>query len=586
MAGKLAGGVFMCLLIWPPQLAPAAEPLRDTPTVWYDHDQNHLEHEIRERDVPVAWDAYTDSFVRPLGRLTHPGRITRIVGSLFGGDRVLAAANINRLDEVVNSSWFTNRIGLFEMSPDEVARGPLDLTGPDMSATWTIVKAKSEGVTPGFNIRDPRGDVYVIKFDPPGHLNSTTAAGIISNRILYGAGYNVPGDYSVSFRRQQLILGEGVTIQLPYQQPRPMTEADVDSLLANVTRLPDGRWRALASKYLNGRPIGPFDYKGRRKDDPNDRIAHENRRELRGLYVFASWLIHYDTKQLNSLDMVVQEAGNRFVRHYLIDFASTVGTGARGPTRRFGYEFTFDVAAIGGRMLAFGLHDDPWRYLERPEGLQEVGYWETAHYHPAKFKPLQPNTAFANVTDRDGYWGAKIVSAFSDDQLRAIVQEARYIDPASADYVTRILATRRDMIARYWFDRVPPLDFFRWERDSGRKNGPGTGITADSGTVAPWTGTLVWDDLGLEHGIYPEAEPRYRYRLWAVTAHRKRAASAQWQALTDSHIPLAGQPALDADAGEHPFLELELQVDRGAGWSSSVKVCFAQASGRTVEVRR
>ena len=42
MAGKLAGGVFMCLLIWPPQLAPAAEPLRDTPTVWYDHDQNHL----------------------------------------------------------------------------------------------------------------------------------------------------------------------------------------------------------------------------------------------------------------------------------------------------------------------------------------------------------------------------------------------------------------------------------------------------------------------------------------------------------------------------------------------------------------
>jgi hypothetical protein len=476
---------------------------------------------------------------------------------------VLPAANVNRLDEAVNSSWFTNRIGLFTMTPAEVARGPVNSTGPDTSAVWTIVKAKSEGVTPGFNIRDAQGDIYVIKFDPPGYLNSTTTAGIISNRIFFGAGYNVPGDYAVSFPRHRLVLGDGVTIQPPFEDSRPMTEADVDSLLANVTRLPDGRWRALASKFLAGRPVGPFDYKGKRKDDPNDRIAHENRRELRGLYVIASWLIHYDTKQLNSLDMLVEEDGRQFIKHYLIDFASTVGAGAREPTRRFGYEFTFDVPAIGGRLLALGFHDDPWRYLKRPEGLNEVGYWETAHFHPNKFKPLQPNSAFANVTDRDGYWGAKIVASFTDAHLQAVVQEASFIEPAAADYVFRILAARRDRIARYWFDRNPPLDFFRMSDD-----------------------ILTFADLGREHGLYPAAETRYRYRLWAVTAKRKRAADAEWRSLTMPHVPLVDEPALAADPGDYPFLELELQVDRGAGWSSPVKACFARASGRTVAVQR
>ena len=88
-----------------------------------------MEHEIRSREVRVSWDTYTDGFVRPLGRITHHGRIVRAVGSLFGGDRVPSPANVNRLDEVVTSGWFTNRIGLFDLSPGEVARGPLAING-------------------------------------------------------------------------------------------------------------------------------------------------------------------------------------------------------------------------------------------------------------------------------------------------------------------------------------------------------------------------------------------------------------------------------------------------------------------------
>ena len=67
-----------------------------------------------------------------------------------------------------------------------------------------------------------------------------------------------------------------------------MVEADLDAILGRVECGNDGRWRAISSRFLPGKPIGPFDYKGRRPDDPNDSIDHEDRRELRGLRLFAA----------------------------------------------------------------------------------------------------------------------------------------------------------------------------------------------------------------------------------------------------------------------------------------------------------
>ena len=70
------------------------------------------------------------------------------------------AGNVNTIDEVPDSSWFTNRAGK--------GSGPLDLEalvkGPDTSngpapGPWTVIARKSEGVTPGFTIRDTAGDV-------------------------------------------------------------------------------------------------------------------------------------------------------------------------------------------------------------------------------------------------------------------------------------------------------------------------------------------------------------------------------------------------------------------------------------------
>jgi hypothetical protein len=529
-----------------------ADPLTDAPVVWWEDDRNDIE-EPAERDPNLNRDKFHSTVVRPVQRNASPSSLSRRFGSWFGGDHWRPAANVNALDEVPNSTWFTNRVGFFPMTPEEIARGPGAGNGPDRSGPWTIFSAKTEGVTPGFNIRDAKGDAYLIKFDPQGYPGLTTGPGAISGRILWAAGYNVPEDAVVTFRREDLVLGEGVMIKEGGAK-REATVEDLEELLGRVDQVAPGEYLAISSRFLSGTPIGPFNYRGRREDDPNDKVRHDYRRELRGLRVFAGWLNHFDTKQHNSLDMYVEEDGRRFVKHYLIDFASTIGTGARGPTPLYGWEYGFDFPQTMARLFTAGLKEDDWRRIERPEGLDEVGYWGTEHWDPKGFKPLTPNSAFALLTDRDGYWAAKIISAFTDEQLRAVTETAKYRNPAATEHVARVLADRRDLVARAWFERVTPIDFFRVEG-----------------------GTLTAVDLGVERGVWP-AGARYRMRHAAVEADRDRVGDrSEWQELTELAVPLAESSG--------PFHAYEFQVDRGDGWSDAV-TAYVAASGRLVAVDR
>jgi hypothetical protein len=542
-----------------------AAPLRDEPVVWYADDRRDIQ-EPAERDPSLVWDAIDATAFRPFSRLVHPGRLVRKVGTIFGGDHVLPAANINRLDEVPNSSWFTNRIGLFPISPEAAAEGP-GTGGPDRSTAWTVIRAKSEGVTPGFTIRDGRGDTFLIKFDPPDSPGMASAAAVISGKILHAAGYNVPQDDIAEFRRADLVLAEGIQMTLPDGKKRTMTEEDLDAMMAPLPTDENSLVRAISSKYLSGKPVGPFDWLHRRKDDPNDHVNHEDRRELRGLRVIAAWLNHFDLKQLNTLDMYVEEEGCRFVRHHLIDFASSLGAGATRPQAILGFEYAVDLPAILGRTVAVGLHEDPWRKLERPEGLDEIGYFESELFEPIKAKPMNPNSSFANLTDRDGYWAAKIVSAFTDDHLGALVAAGQYANPEAAEYMTRMLGERRDKIARFWFDRIPPVDFFVMDG-----------------------GVLRFRDLGEERGVYPGTTPRYRVGVSATTEDRKFSGWTEWAETPNPELDTGAAgiaPAVDSTrTSDYPFLTFQVRVDRGRGWSKTVTVHVARGSGRVVGIER
>jgi hypothetical protein len=543
---------------------PVGPPLRDTPIVWHEDDRRDIP-QPEPRRVNRTRAGVDAGLFQPISRLFDPVRFVRWIAGGFTRNATPLAGNVNTVDEVPNSSWFTNRMGLFPLSPADAARGPASDGPPAAEGVWTV-SSKSEGVTPGFTIRDARGRRFLLKFDPPGFPETSSAAGVITGRILHAAGYNVPADMIVTVRRDQLVVGEGVSFDPEDGERRAMTEADLDMILAGVERTADRTWRALASRILDGTPVGPFDWQGRRKDDPNDRIDHENRRELRGFRMFAAWLCHYDTKQGNSLDMYVEEGGRRFVRHHFIDFASSLGAGALGPIPPACDEYSFDVALVLGRTLALGLWEDPWRRVTRPPDLPAIGYFPSQEFHPMAFRPFEPNAAFANFTDRDGYWAAKIISAFTDEHLRAAVAEGHYTDPAAANWIVRVLAERRDIIARYFFDRVPPLDFFHV--DAGR---------------------LQFRDLGAERGLYDSAGTRYRARVADASAE---GSAGPWGAWVEVERPTIALEALPREprpgsADGEPFAAVELQVSRsGSGWSGSVRVYIARASERVVDLDR
>ena len=116
----------------------------------------------------------------------------------------------------------------------------------------------------------------------------------------------------------------------------------------------DGLVRMVASSWLPGTPLGPYTYDGRRGDDPNDAIDHEDRRELRGARLVAAWLNHFDSREQNTMDMFLpadesRKDGPGFVRHYIIDLGDSFGSrwAVDGFSRYFDNAYIFDVGHIG-----------------------------------------------------------------------------------------------------------------------------------------------------------------------------------------------------------------------------------------------
>ena len=57
--------------------------------------------------------------------------------------------------------------------------------------------------------------------------------------------------------------------------------------------------------------------------------------------MFAAWLNHHDTRSINTMDSLVAEDGRQYLKHYLIDFGSILGSA--GYARKepwLGHEYT------------------------------------------------------------------------------------------------------------------------------------------------------------------------------------------------------------------------------------------------------
>jgi hypothetical protein len=370
------------------------------------------------------------------------------------------AVNVNTIDEVPDSSWFTHRLGTAEvMSIDDIVRGPFK-GQPPQPGKWTIVGGKSEGISPGLTMRDSAGTLYFVKFDPKSNPEMASGAEVISTRFFYALGFNVPENYIATIRREDLEVAPEARIRDEHGRRRPMTLADVDGVLSRVARRPDGAYRILASKGISGKDMGPFLYYGTRSDDPNDIHPHEHRRELRALRVSAAWLNHDDSRAINTRDFLQEAGGRQILRHYLIDFGSTLGSGStQAQGIRAGNEYIWEARPTFITMLTFGFYVRPWIKVNYPE-LPAIGRFEANYFQPERWKPEYPNPAFVNARPDDLYWGARHVVAMTNDAILAVVRTAEYTDPEATSYLTQTLITRRDKIGQLWMNMVLPIEDF------------------------------------------------------------------------------------------------------------------------------
>jgi hypothetical protein len=366
------------------------------------------------------------------------------------------AGNVNALDEVPDSGWFENRIGGRALGVDELRRGSTP------RPPFAVIGTKLGGVSPGLRVRDAAGTTYLLKFDRPGDPISETASDVVVQRLLWAVGYHTPEDTIITFTQGDLRLDPRAHLRDARGQQRAMTATDLGQVLGGVGRRPDGSYRGLLSKLLPGVPMGGYAQEGRRADDVNDRVPHEERREVRGTRVFFAWLNHTDVKEDNLFDSWIADPaapGKGRMRHHLVDFGNSLGVFGWQIDRTAGFSQNLDLAYGVRSLVTFGLWQRPWEKISSSP-LPGVGNLESARFDPAGWRSGYTWVPFDRFDRFDGFWAAKILMRVEPAHVAAAVAEGHYDDPRSAAYVAATLIERQRKLGRYYLAQTSALDGF------------------------------------------------------------------------------------------------------------------------------
>lgn len=402
------------------------------------------------------------------------------------------ALNINNFDQTFDSTWFTNRLGKYNMSIGEIIKGPKKGSGPDLSSPLRVKSAKVTGVIPRLLVEDRKGKLYNLKFDPPHLPGLSTSSELITSTLMHAMGYNVPENYLINIRRNSFVLDIDAKTRGKYGKIRDMTKEDLNQVLDKIMGADDTKSvRAIASKLFKGKILGPFSFNGRRYGDKNDRIPHEHRRELRGYRVFSSFFNNIDSVPYDTLDtFVTVEDDKGYLVHHFFDLSSTFG--GVGSWQEKPREWDNKTSGSESLMQGFtlGLYDPKKKDL----AFEDKGFLGIAKFNPAKWNTAYPNAAFAYMTPRDAFWAANILMQIPDKAIETVVKSARYPNEKIEKYVIRTLIARKNKIGRYWFDKINPLDNFV--------------LTQKSKNI-----TIDFEDLYIKYNFGSKENTSYRYSL-------------------------------------------------------------------------
>jgi hypothetical protein len=430
-------------------------PLRAPMTV--DPDTTPFLPRPKEYKAPEIWDTVDNTLFGPLVDALSVHHTRR-------------ARNVNALDEVPDSSWFQNRIDSIAGDVAAFLRGACDETAPDPVGPWTVVSGKPNGANPGFQVKDAAGHRYFFKPDGGRGTERQSVADLIGARVHYAAGFNTACTRIIYIQPTAFSIAPDAKAENFVGDKVPFTREMLDKALDFGVKRADGAVRGGLSQFLPGKPLGPWRDFGVRPDDPNDVIAHEDRRELRGSYVLGAWLSHYDAREQNSMDMWEAPADGKpgYVKHYQLDFGDCLGSMSAWDrvTRRRGhvYEVEWSIAFV--ELITLGLLPRPWREPKMSPAGTTLGYYKAEPFDPDHYRTAYPFGPYARVTEADAAWGARILARITPDMVRALVASANLTDKTVERELVIALLGRREQLLQRFLTRLSPLA--RPRVDNGR----------------------------------------------------------------------------------------------------------------------
>ncbi len=460
----------------------------------------------------------------------------------------IRAGNVNTIDEVPDSSWFTNRVGARPLASTEIVTGPNVNPAPDPS-TWTVLREKSSGAAAGFTARDAGGATWFVSFDAPSNPEGATSAIVVATKLFHGLGYNQVENHLSTLRRQNLKIDSKASVRRPSGRRTAMTNDDLEAVLARARPGPGGTYRITAGRALPGKILGGFKYEGTRPDDPNDVVEHQHRRELRALRVFGAWANLTDMKAGNTLDTLEVSGGRSLVKHYLQDVGSTFGIGANGPhDRSEGWEYVAQAGPAFRRLFSLGFALSPWQ-TARYEDVPAIGPFEGDAFDPPSWKPRAPVRAYVEMRADDAFWAARRVAAFSDELIRAAVSAGRYSDAKAAEHLTTVLIKRRNRIAQAYLPAINPI----------------------VDPVLDGAGTLSFRNAAVDHA--GATAPR-RYTATWYTFDNGSQASKELGVTTGDTTRLSAPAGVPEGVGVYVRVDLKADHDTYASWARPIATYF------------
>jgi hypothetical protein len=403
---------------------------------------------------PLIWDGADNLFFRPL---------TESLGVVTSGE----AVNVNSMDEVPDSSWFQNRIGVRAMTTEEFALGdcePGQLIDPERFAdgSWIIDKGKEGGQTDGFRVVIPGKGKFLFKAEDNADSEHSSAAQTVGAAVYHAAGFYTTCEQVVYFKPSLLHLNPGLHWKHNFGDTEDFDARALEKVIAHCPQR-DGLVRMQASEWLPGYSIGPFFYEGTRRDDPNDVIPHEDRRELRGVRVLNAWIDRFDARSGNTLDMWYSEKGQRpdgspgYVLHHQMDTSEALGSewsNMEAITRRLGYSYVLDWGDLAQDFFTLGIPLRVWDINQRVPGKEMFVFFNVRDFVPDQWKNEYPVTSFSRMTERDGAWMARILARFTPEQVHALAALPHYSDPSNTLYLEQMLAGRLAKVLDRYLTRV------------------------------------------------------------------------------------------------------------------------------------